>query len=119
MVSLELEIMLQERDASGPKSNCDCKGVRDKQCIIFWVFFPNYNTLNHKVSDNPRPLAAQTCLENPFTTRLHHASAPFSPCMNPNPKNNHNSNVTIEYLLYHLAKRHVQKPLTPYQKQPG
>lgn len=26
--------LLQERDASGPKSNSDCEGVRDKQCIL-------------------------------------------------------------------------------------
>lgn len=75
MASLELEIVLQERDASGPKSNCDGEEVRDKQCILLG-FHPQLQHTDHKVSDHPGPLAAHTSLGNPFPAPLHHTSAP-------------------------------------------
>lgn len=75
MVSLELEMMLQERDASCPKSNCDCEGVRDKQCILSG-FLPQLQHTDHKVSDKSGPLAGHTSLGNPFTAPLHHVLAP-------------------------------------------
>lgn len=34
MVPLELEIMLQERGAIGPKSNCDYEGKTQKVCLL-------------------------------------------------------------------------------------